>query len=83
MHNTLITCREINCISTSLCNYQDPTTHEMCMHETITFNNWAYNEYVKDCYNTNLLTHFEQLLDKQGFVCDVPLGTPPTPGQAD
>jgi hypothetical protein len=76
MHNTLITCREINCISTSLCNYQDPTTHEMCMHETITFNNWAYNEYVKDCYNTNLLTHFEQLLDKQGFVCDVPLGTP-------
>ena len=76
MHNTLITCREINCISTSLCNYQDPTTHEMCMHETITFNNWAYNEFVKDCYNTNLLAHFEQLLDKQGFVCDVPLGTP-------
>jgi len=76
MHNSLIQCREINCISTSLCNYQDPITHEMCMHETITFNNWAYNELVKDTYNTNLLVHFENILDKQGFVADLPVGKP-------
>ena len=76
MHNSLIQCREINCISTSLCNYQDPMTHEMCMHETITFNNWAYNELVKDTYNTNLLVHFENILDKQGFVADLPVGKP-------
>ena len=76
MHNSLIQCREINCISTSLCNYQDPITHEMCMHETITFNNWAYNELVKDTYNTHILVHFENILDKQGFVADAPLGKP-------
>ena len=74
MHNSLITCREINCLDNSLCKYQDPITHETCMNETITFNNWAYDEYVKDAYNTSLLAHYEKILDQQGFVQDTPIG---------
>ena len=46
------------------------------MHETITFNNWAYNEYIKDCYNTNLRVHYEQILEQQGFVKAPDIGKP-------
>ena len=76
MHSSLITCREINCLTTSLCNYQDPVSHDVKMNETITFNNWAYNEYIRDAYNSNPLIHYELLLKQQGFTIGAPIGSP-------
>jgi hypothetical protein len=32
------------------------------------FDLFCYNEYIKDCYNTNKRIHYEQILKKKGFI---------------
>lgn len=31
------------------------------------FNQWCFNEYKNDCYNTNKIAHFENILKNEGF----------------
>lgn len=31
------------------------------------YNQWCFNEYKNDCYNTNKIAHFENILKNQGF----------------
>jgi hypothetical protein len=41
---------------------------ESCIIENQFYELFCYNEYIKDCYNTNKRIHYEQILISKGFV---------------
>lgn len=41
---------------------------EACIMENRFYELFCYNEYVKDCYNTNKRIHYEQILKSKGFI---------------
>jgi hypothetical protein len=41
---------------------------EACIIENQFYEIFCYNEYIKDCYNTNKRIHYEQILKSKGFV---------------
>ena len=43
---------------------------KMRMSNNTFFNLFCYNEYVKDIYNTNKLSHFEEILKENKFILD-------------
>ncbi len=41
---------------------------ESCIIENRFYELYCYNEYIKDCFNTNKRIHYEQILKRKGFV---------------
>lgn len=41
---------------------------EVCIIENRFFELYCYNEYIKDCYNTNKRIHYELILKNKGFI---------------
>ena len=63
MQTSIVTSKSIN----NCCTYID-ANDECKMVENMWFNLWAYNEYIKDAYRTNITLHYKLLLEANGFI---------------
>ena len=75
MQSSAITCSEINSLYSSGSFYKNEDD-DWALAENSFFNLWAYNEYIRDAYNTNKLIHYELLLEQFGFDIIPPLDKP-------
>ncbi len=50
-----------------VCLNFDEDDNEKIIENTF-FKMWCYNEYINDCYNTNKICHFQNILTNEGFV---------------